>query len=71
MELARQQEFPDRVARGTVLQDWALAAQGQRAEGIAQMHQGLDTQRSLRAQMQRPYDLALLAEAYAWIWTDR
>jgi predicted ATPase len=47
MELARQQEFPDRVVRGAVLRGWSLAAQGQRTEGMAQMHQGLDTQRSL------------------------
>jgi predicted ATPase len=67
MGLARQHEFPDRAVRGTVLRGWALAAQGQRAEGIAQMRQGMDTQQSMGARLQRPYDLTLLAEAYGWI----
>ena len=49
MELARQQEFPARVVRGTVLRGWALAAQGQSTEGIAQMRQGMDAQRSMGA----------------------
>jgi tetratricopeptide (TPR) repeat protein len=65
IELARQQEFPARGVRGTVLRGWALAAQGQSTEGIAQMLQGMDAHRSMGA-MQRPYDLALLAAAYGW-----
>jgi predicted ATPase len=64
--LARQQEFPAREVRGTVLRGWALAAQGQSTEGVAQMRQGMDAHRSMGA-MQRPYDLALLAVAYGWI----
>jgi len=67
MGLARQHEFPDRAVRGTVLRGWALAAQGQRAEGIAQMRQGMEAQQSMGARLQRPYDLTLLAEAYGWI----
>jgi predicted ATPase len=66
MVLARQQEFPSRLVRGTVLRGWALAAQGQSTEGIAQMRQGMDAHRSMGA-IQSPYDLALLAEAYGWI----
>jgi tetratricopeptide (TPR) repeat protein len=66
LELARQQEIPAREVRGTVLRGWALAAQGQSTEGIARMRQGMDAHRSMGA-MQRPYDLALLAQAYAWI----
>jgi predicted ATPase len=62
--LARQHEFPGMVARGTVLRGWALAAQGQETEGIAQMHQGMDTLQSLAVEVQRPYRLALLAEAF-------
>jgi predicted ATPase len=65
--LARQHEFPDRAVRGTVLRGWALAAQGQRVEGIGQMRQGMEDQQSMGARLQRPYDLTLLAEAYAWI----
>jgi tetratricopeptide (TPR) repeat protein len=66
---ACQQELSGMVARGTVLRGWALAAQGQRTEGIAQIHQGMDAdaQRTMRGEVQRPYRLALLAEASAWI----
>jgi predicted ATPase len=66
--LARQQEFPGMVARGTVLRGWALAAQGQRTEGIAQIRQGMDALRTMGGEAaQHRYRLALLAEAYAWI----
>jgi tetratricopeptide (TPR) repeat protein len=64
--LARRQDFPARGVRGTALRGWALAAQGQSTEGIAQMRQGMDAHRSMGA-MQGPYDLALLAAAYGWI----
>ena len=67
MVLARQQEFPARVVRGTVLRGWALAAQGQSAKGMAQIRQGMDAQRSMGTSLHRPYDLALLAEASGWI----
>ena len=46
--LATEQEFPHWVVYGTILRGWALAAQGQREEGIAQMRQGLAAQRTLR-----------------------
>jgi len=65
--LARQQEFPTRGVRGTVLRGWALAARGQSTEGMAQICQGMDAQRSMGAWLQRPFDLALLAQAYGWI----
>jgi predicted ATPase len=66
--LACQQEFPGMVARGTVLRGWALAAQGQRTEGIAQIRQGMDALRTMGGEAaQHRYRLALLAEAYAWI----
>jgi hypothetical protein len=64
--LARQQDFPARGVRGTVLRGWALAAQGQSTEGIGQMRQGMEAYRSMGAVM-RPYDLALLAEVSARI----
>jgi predicted ATPase len=66
MVLARQQEFPARVVRGTFLWGWALAAQGQSTEGIAQMRQGLEALHTMGGKAQRPYRLALLAEASAW-----
>src|SRR5262249_21218397 len=49
---------------GAVLRGWALAQQGQTAEGIAQMHQGLTAFRATGAGLARSYFLALLAEAH-------
>jgi predicted ATPase len=62
--LARQREFPGMVARGMFMRGWTLAEQGQGAEGIAQMHQGIDALRTMGNEAQRPYRLALLAETY-------
>jgi len=62
--LSTDQGFPFWVAWGTILRGSALAEQGQRAEGIAQMRQGIAAWRATGAELQRPYYLALLAEAY-------
>jgi TOMM system kinase/cyclase fusion protein len=62
--LSTDQGFPFWVAWGTILRGWALAEQGQRAKGIAQMRQGITAWRATGAELQRPYYLALLAEAY-------
>jgi predicted ATPase len=43
---------------------WALAEQGQAGEGLAQISSGLEAWRTTGAEVQRPYYLALLAEAY-------
>jgi predicted ATPase len=64
LTLSREQGFTQRLATGTILWGWALAAQGQTAEGIAQMRQGLAAFRATGAELARPYYLALLAEAY-------
>jgi len=52
------------LAYGTILRGWALTAQGEGAEGIAHMCQGLVARRATRSELQRPYFLVLLAEAY-------
>jgi predicted ATPase len=62
--LSTEQGFPNWLAIGTILRGWALTAQGEGAEGISQMRQGLAAYRALGAELQRPYFLALLAEAY-------
>jgi predicted ATPase len=62
--LATEQEFPHWVVYGTIPRGWALAAHGQREEGIAQMRQGLVAQRTLGAEIRRPMHMAMLAEAY-------
>jgi predicted ATPase len=53
-----------RQAQGTILRGWALAAQGQREEGIAQIRQGLVAFRTTGGELNRTYYLALLAEVY-------
>jgi TOMM system kinase/cyclase fusion protein len=62
--LSTDQGFPFWEAWGTILRGWAQAEQGQSAEGIAQMRQGIAAWRATGAELQRPYYLALLAEAY-------
>ena len=49
---------------GSILRGWALVHQGQAQEGIEQINQGLMDYRATRAELFRPYYLALLAEAY-------
>jgi len=60
--LSTDQGFPFWEAWGTILRGSVLAEQGQRAEGIAQMRQGIAAWRATGAELQRPYYLALLAE---------
>jgi predicted ATPase len=62
--LSTEQRFPQWLAYGTVLRGWALTERGEGAEGIAQIHQGLVDRRAVKAEIQRPYFLSLLAEAY-------
>jgi predicted ATPase len=62
--LASEQGFPLWLALGTILRGWALAEQGQRAEGIAQIHQGMAAYRATGAEVVRPTVLATLVWAY-------
>jgi tetratricopeptide (TPR) repeat protein len=64
MALAREQGFPSLLSAGTIRQGWALAAQGQIEEGLAQMHQGVAARRTTGAELAQPYFLALQAEVY-------
>ena len=47
------------------MRGWALTKQEHIAEGLIQLHQGLDAVREMGIQVFRPYHLALLAESYA------
>jgi predicted ATPase len=67
MALATEQGFAQQVALATIARGWALAAQGQGAEGTVQMRQGLTAHRATGSEQSRPYNLALLAEAYGGI----
>jgi predicted ATPase len=62
--LANEQGFPIWAAFGTFYHGWALAAQGQPEEGIAQMRQGLDAWLDTGAELGRSTILVMLAEGY-------
>jgi predicted ATPase len=65
LTLGTEQGNPQVLERGMCLRGWALAASGHEEEGIAQIRQALATYRSAGATRDRPYYLALLAEACA------
>jgi predicted ATPase len=62
--LSTDQEFLFWESWGTVLRGSALSEQGQSAEGIALMRQGIAAWRATAAELQLPYYLALLVEAH-------
>jgi predicted ATPase len=64
IRLSTEQGFPHWIAYGTSLRGWALAEQGQEAEGIAQVRWGMAAWQDTGAEVGVTYFLALLAEAY-------
>jgi predicted ATPase len=62
--LSTEQGFPLPWGTGTIHQGWALAAQGQGGEGIAQIRQGLAVWRATGAELWWSYFLGMLAEAH-------
>ena len=64
MTLSTEQNFAYMLALSLLLHGWALAMQGQRQTGMAQMHQGMAALQAPGAEHLRPYLLILLAEAY-------
>ena len=67
LTLAQEHAFHYLAALSLVFQGWAIAMQGQAAEGIAQIRQGLVALQAVGAETNRPLYLALLAEAYGCI----
>jgi predicted ATPase len=67
LTLSAAQGFHAYMTAGTVLRGWALATQGQSAEGLAQMHQGLEDWRSTGAEQAVAWYLGLLAEGYGTV----
>jgi len=63
--LSTEQGFAHFLANGLLLRGWALVRQGQGREGITQLCQGLAAYRATRADLNRSFFLAGLAEAYA------
>lgn len=64
IEVASKNGFPYWVAVGRALRGWANAMQGQTEEGIVEINRGLEGCRAAQVEMDRPFYLALLAEAY-------
>jgi predicted ATPase len=67
MALAVEQEFAQWLAVGMLKRGWILVAQGQREEGLAHMHQGIETYRATGAELGLPYWSSLLATAYGQV----
>ena len=63
--LTTEHGFPQFLQTNASLLGWALAQQGQVAEGLTRMRQSLDAWQAMGANLYRPYLLALLAEAHA------
>jgi predicted ATPase/DNA-binding winged helix-turn-helix (wHTH) protein len=64
MALCTEQGFALYLARGTILQGWAMAEQGQGVAGLGQMRQGLGAYQATGAAVFRPSYLGFLAQAY-------
>jgi predicted ATPase len=64
--LATEQGFAMWMARGPILRGWALAEQGQAADGLAQIRQGVATWEAMSSQTRIyiTYDAALMASVY-------
>ena len=62
--LATELEFQSWLPWARVLEGWARAHQGQPAEGIAQLCDGIASWNATGSVILQPYFLALLAEAY-------
>jgi predicted ATPase len=62
--LCTEYGFPRWLAGGTILQGWALAAQGQEEPGIAQMRQDLAAWQAAGLRLGRPCWLYLLAAVH-------
>jgi predicted ATPase len=64
MTLSNEHMFAQPLAQGTMNCGWALAAQGQVEEGMAQMREGVAAFRATGSEVMLPYYLALLAEMH-------
>ena len=67
LALGTEHGFPRYAAWGALYRGWALAAQGQGAEGIAQIRQGLAAYQATGAALGMPGFLARLAVAYGQV----
>jgi predicted ATPase len=63
--VATAQQIALMLALGPIMRGWALAMQGQGAEGLTQLRQGLDAYQATGAEFQRPHFLSMLAEVHS------
>jgi DNA-binding SARP family transcriptional activator/predicted ATPase len=64
VELCSRHGFAYYLAIANVLTGWARAAESDVAAGLAQLREGLEALRALRAEIRLPYYCALLAETF-------
>jgi class 3 adenylate cyclase/predicted ATPase len=62
--VAEAEGFALWLAAGTVQRGWALSEQGETAQGLALMREGLAALHATGAKLSQPYYLGLLAQAY-------
>ncbi|HWB85943.1 MAG TPA: AAA family ATPase [Bryobacteraceae bacterium] len=65
VELCRRHGFVYYLAMGNIVTGWAAAAEGSVAQGLTQLHEGLDALRAMGAEIRLPYYYSLLAETLA------
>ena len=65
IQLATEQGISPWVGRGMMLRGWAIAAQGQEVEGVAQMQEGYSIWQANGQELGNPFWLSLLGEGYA------
>jgi predicted ATPase len=65
--LSTEQGFPQYVAAGTSFRGWAMAMQGQGAEGLSQVRQGVAALRVTGAALFVPYFSASLADVCGYL----
>jgi predicted ATPase len=61
--IASEHGFPFWLAMTTSLRGWALSEQGEYAEAIVQLRQGMAISQALRTDLARPHYLTMLAQA--------
>ncbi len=64
VDLCSRHGFAYYLAMANVLAGWAAAAEGDVAAGLAQLREGLDGMRRLKAEIRLPYYFTLLAETF-------
>jgi DNA-binding SARP family transcriptional activator/predicted ATPase len=62
VDVCSRHGFAYYLAMGNIVTGWAAAAEGDGVEGLAQLREGLDALRALKAEIRLPYYFALLAE---------